>query len=585
MVAAGPLIRKSPPTRFDTLGRPTRYAHIDTDEPGLTVKIGFEYDYDRVGNKKYQRSIHDAKDSQRYSYDSVGRLTSYIRGDFENTADGFCNPSTVEPWTGQIQSRKWDLDGVGNWTNTTTKVDDSTTSEQREDTTFNEYHKVGNTNQSHDDNGNLTDDGTQTYKWDGFNRLREVYDSQSNLLGKYSYNSGNRRILKDLSTSTLEYYYTAWQVAEERYTNATTPTQQYVYGIYIDEPLVMDVNLDDDSYTTSSQDTRYFYHQNSLYSVYALSNEANNLKEAYQYDPYGKHIQITDGDSDGVVEFDFTDARTSLTASTLGNPYLYTGREFDAETKLHNYRRRAYESLSGRFIARDPIFSSNLYFYVNNYPLLFLDPYGLSPEDESKDFKLNKEKIFIAQFLQSKYESLRSSAKKADYWKIDCEDRCQKFLGNIPKNCFEYKLKVRWKQGYALGVQVHAKADPKSVYDKERKKKKINWFDVGAGTVFGTLREDYKYEKCDPTVYCTCRRIDSKIAGRGLPYILRKFFLSPGARRWQVLKKPIEEGTSDFTWSDTDAYSWTDVPITPAGWYDKAKDALLDDLRDWANGD
>lgn len=59
--------------------------------------------------------------------------------------------------------------------------------------------------------------------------------------------------------------------------------------------------------------------------------------------------------------------------------YQFTGREFDNFTGLHYYRARWYDANLGRFISEDPIgFAGgiNLYGYVGNKPLSFVDPFG-----------------------------------------------------------------------------------------------------------------------------------------------------------------------------------------------------------------
>ncbi len=66
-------------------------------------------------------------------------------------------------------------------------------------------------------------------------------------------------------------------------------------------------------------------------------------------------------------------------ASHFGNPFLFTGREYDAETGLYYYRGRYYSPALGRFLNRDPIGirgGVNLYEYVGNNPVTRTDPSG-----------------------------------------------------------------------------------------------------------------------------------------------------------------------------------------------------------------
>ena len=356
---------------FDNLGRPSTYAYgyiyNDADpeeEPewDIDTKMSFTYAYDRAGNKTKQYVWPNINDSQRYAYDSANRLTSYNRGTHVGATDPCDDLGGTHP--DQTVARRWALDGLGNWQSLETTDSSGATSESRLSTTFNEYSKVDGATQAHDDNGNLTFDGSQHYQWDAFNRLRVALNDSLTTLGVYTYDFGSRRMRKvattDAATATTDFYYTGWQVLEEREISGdskpTTPYRQFVYGNYIDEPIIMDVNENSatDSYTTGTADSRYFYLQNTLYSVYALTDEDQKIVEAYEYDPYGKHVLIEDGDSDGYVEFNATDTRTEEGASEVGNHPTFTGRGFDAETGNMGFRRRIYLALLGRFASPDP---------------------------------------------------------------------------------------------------------------------------------------------------------------------------------------------------------------------------------------
>jgi RHS repeat-associated protein len=67
----------------------------------------------------------------------------------------------------------------------------------------------------------------------------------------------------------------------------------------------------------------------------------------------------------------------------IDQPYTYTGREYDRETGLYYYRARYYDASIGRFTAKDPIgFEGgiNLYAYVGNNPVKWIDPWGLTKQ-------------------------------------------------------------------------------------------------------------------------------------------------------------------------------------------------------------
>ena len=72
---------------------------------------------------------------------------------------------------------------------------------------------------------------------------------------------------------TTDFYYDGWRDIEE-HDGTGVLVQQYVFGAYIDEPLVIDRNLGGGATTTGPGDQRLFYNQNMLYSVYALTDAA-----------------------------------------------------------------------------------------------------------------------------------------------------------------------------------------------------------------------------------------------------------------------------------------------------------------------
>jgi RHS repeat-associated protein len=350
---------------YDGLGRPVEMRDLRNDN---SVIVGFTYTYDRMSNKLTEGKLHDPANTETYAYDSAYRLISFQR------PTGTPTPPAVTIAPSQAS---WKLDGVGNWDS----LSNATSTETRRHSSFNEI--ISRTTSSTttpivtDDNGNETNDGTYAYTYDAMNRLRTVTrNSDDALIATYSYDAEGRRIQSVITNSgtlngTTDFYLDGDQEIEEHAIAGavSTVTQQYVYGDYIDEPLVVDGNL-------GGTPARYFYYQNSLYSVYALADTGARIVEGYLYDAYGRQTVYSPGVS-GAVTFTSADAITSGGSSKVANPYLFTGRRLDAETNLYYYRARFYDTTEGRFLSRDPGgFRAGMNRYAAAFVPNALDPSG-----------------------------------------------------------------------------------------------------------------------------------------------------------------------------------------------------------------
>jgi RHS repeat-associated protein len=325
--------------------------------------VGFQHIYDRENNKADEAKLRSSANSEAYSYDSVDRITAFARGTLSGT-----NPPVV---SSPSTTQEWALDGVGNWgEDTLNGVPETFTVNS-----VNEYTSVTAGQFLYDANGNMTYNGVlgTAYQYDYKNRLRQVCSvaamgnncssGGATLLAVYSYDAMNRRTRKVVTNSSsngvTNFYYDGWRTVEER-DGADTVTQQYVYGTYLDEPIVLD----------QASGQRFFYHQNTLSSTFALTDTSGNVVEGYQYDAYGNPT---------VLAPDFTTVTGA--SSAFGNPYLFNGQRLDSETGLYYFKNRYYSPQFGRFLSRDPFGygdSMNLFEYVASGPTANQDPLGLA---------------------------------------------------------------------------------------------------------------------------------------------------------------------------------------------------------------
>jgi RHS repeat-associated protein len=74
----------------------------------------------------------------------------------------------------------------------------------------------------------------------------------------------------------------------------------------------------------------------------------------------------------------------------------YNGKPYDTATGLYNYGYRDYKPEAARFTTIDPVRDgANWFAYVNNDPVNWVDPWGLSASDKNKTELTNDGKIRI----------------------------------------------------------------------------------------------------------------------------------------------------------------------------------------------
>lgn len=115
------------------------------------------------------------------------------------------------------------------------------------------------------------------------------------------------------------------------------------------------------------------YDGNGNITEYLTEENAGTVKVHYEYDSFGKILKKT-----GDIKY----------------LHLFSTKPYDSITELNYYNYRDYDSVSGRWINRDPIEedgSKNLYAFINNSVINNFDLFGLFCDDECSEGEMEFE--------------------------------------------------------------------------------------------------------------------------------------------------------------------------------------------------
>jgi RHS repeat-associated protein len=355
----------------------TRY-ELAYDRDGLLVDTGI-FAVARDGPAARPTAFDDGTCSLAVTYDEIGQVVSR-----ETSVDGAVvhRLDFVHDATGQIVERAETVDGT-----TTTRTygydaDGQVTSVAVGGTTVETY--------TYDENGNrlerTTPDGTATATVEAGDRLT-VFDGVS-----YAHDADGFRTARGADTFAYG--------VDGSLLSATVGDETVTYGV---DGLARRV-----SRTDADGTTEYLYGEISDTFRVTTVRGPDGTVTTYQYDDAGRLLAL---ERDGTTHYVVTDQLGSPLAvyDTTGTPVRrlaydafgrvtndtnpafdlhlgFAGGLVDPTTGLLRFGFRDYDSETGRWTALDPIlFASgqhNLYAYVANDPVNFLDPSGLLSKRE-----------------------------------------------------------------------------------------------------------------------------------------------------------------------------------------------------------
>lgn len=375
---------------------------------------GWNYGYDSIGQlasakKSWNDGVPVEGQQFEYVYDNIGNRTSIKEGGDQygqNLRSASYTANTLNQYTTRSVPDKINI--IGHSTSGSTVQVNSSNADYRRGPYFREELGVSNSgtnviwqsvsvtaspdtipgnilvpgatqNFYYDQDGNLTNDYTQTYIYNGANQLIEIRPlTNSPAASKkwltFTYDYAGRRIQKTAKTwnttssawdTTVNnrFLYDGWNLIAELNATNNALIRGYIWGADISGTLHGAGGVGGLVGIIDPVNGNHFAVHDAKGNVVALVSASTGAYTAqYEYDPYGKLIRAT---------------------GTMANknPFRFSGKYEDTEVGLIYYPYRYYNPSLGRWQNRDPIEEwggINIYNFVGNSPANFVDPFGLA---------------------------------------------------------------------------------------------------------------------------------------------------------------------------------------------------------------
>ncbi|MCM3748349.1 DUF6531 domain-containing protein [Paenibacillus pasadenensis] len=331
-----------------------------TDPFGLVLDYTYD-DMSRLSNVKNGSSIEA---SYEYYNNSLLKSISQVNGvkssySYDGLRLSTLNQTKANGTVLHSYSYQWDLNGnikqrtENQHGQTETNAFDYDASNRiTSSSQFSELYAydVRGNRQALQSNRDLLQTEETNYQYNASNQLVSAKKDAGEQI-QYKYNGDGLMVERTEGAKTLRYYYDGVQIiAEATIVNgvATNPVQ-YLRG----KGLI----------ARKDAQGKTYYLQNGHGDVTDLRDSTGNVSlNQYKYDIWGGLISSQE---------------------TVSNPFQYSGEYWDSKAGLQYLRARWYDPSMGRFITEDSYkgeltnpLSQNLYTYVHNNPLSYIDPSG-----------------------------------------------------------------------------------------------------------------------------------------------------------------------------------------------------------------
>lgn len=352
-------------------------------ESGPLSNSTIAYAYDQLG-RLASRTVSGAG-TESYGFDALNRLTShtsdlgaftlsYLGQTSQITQRQLANSTLSTAWSYLPNSGDRRLAGINNIgltagqfstygysttsenfisaiseTSDSASVYPTTLTQTASYNNLNELTNLSGQTLTFDANGNLLSDGQRNYRWDAENRLIAItYPGQTGKQTAFAFDGLSRRTAitstpSGGSATSTSYIWCGSRICQARNASNAPTRSYYPEGEFVAGTLA------------------YYYGSDQVGSVRRVFASATSAP-AYSYAPYGSALQSTAPVTD----------------------FNYAGMFFSADSGLSLTRFRAYDSVAGRWLSRDPDGErsdtvSNLYPYVGGNPLSYRDRQGANP--------------------------------------------------------------------------------------------------------------------------------------------------------------------------------------------------------------